>query len=542
MSNFIDEYLVKLGFAQDQVGYRRFEQALREASTMVDANALNMARSALRIETSLVGAFAAIGIAAVGMVDKVAMADQEYRLFALHMFMTKDAARSLKVAMDALGQPLENLTWDPELRERTRQLIEDQRELARGLGPDFDENMRKIRDVRFEFTRLEVEFKYLSFALVNDIFKAFGGADNVLDKLRKFNDWLIKNLPDIAQKISTYVVPILKDVWRIMTDVCEVAKDFATIFDDIIGLLSGDATLQGEVTFDKFARSVEKVVHWLALATDFLLKFIGLLTGAVAGGTVGGVLGSIIGGIAGIEGGPVGIAAGIAGGGAIGTMIGGSAGAAGGGIFDLYRAYLHSQGSTTSLLQGLGGSGSENVRSLIDQAAANYGIDPGLLHALAQQESGQKQFDNLGQIIRSNKGALGVMQLMPGTAKLLGVDPSDTGQNVAGGAALLKQLLTTYHGNVAEALAAYNWNPEGVNRVLAGKATLPAETQAYVASIMGATGRTGSVQVGSVVINIKHDNPHPEEIKRAVSDGILEAQNKQTQRNLQEFQSLSWSY
>ena len=117
MPNVLDEYMIKLGAVVDASGIARFQQALRETSSMVDANAVNMAKSALRIEGALVGAFASVGLAAVGLVDKVAMADQNFRLFALHMYMGKEQARALKVAMDALGEPLDHLEGREGKRE-----------------------------------------------------------------------------------------------------------------------------------------------------------------------------------------------------------------------------------------------------------------------------------------------------------------------------------------------------------------------------------------------------------------------------------------
>lgn len=543
----LDSYLVRLGWVNDVPGYNRFQVALREAATMVHGNAQGMARSALTIQAALVGAFAAIGVAAVGMVDKVAMADQNYRLLGLHMFMSTTAARSLKIAMDALGQPLENLTWDRELRERTRQLLEDQRELGNGLGPDFEENMFKAREILFQFTRLKVEFQYLGFAVVNDIMRALGpSADRILAWLRQLNDWLIKNLPMIAQKLTTYLVPILKDVWNVMKDVWQVTKDFAQLFSNLVGMLSGDATLEGTVSFDKFARSVEKVVHWLALATEFLMQFAGLLTGAVGGGMVGTALGAVIGGIAGIPGGPLGIAGGMMGGGALGGLVGAGAGAVGGGAFDLYRHFrYHGEPGTDlgSMLASLTGRGGNSaVKPLIDQAAAATGVDPNILHAMAAQESGQRQFDAAGNLMRSVKGALGVMQLMPSTAKGLGVNRADMAQNILGGAVYFKQLLQMYGGNVADALAAYNAGPTRVNQVLAGKATLPEETKNYVASILARSGQSGAVQIGSVTITIANPNITPQEAQSIVSRGMSDAMNSRIQRNLAEFQALGYSY
>ena len=102
MSGVIDEYMVRLGASVDASGMQRFYQALREASNVSDASAKSIAGAFFKAQTEIVSGFLAIGTAALTMVDKVAMADQQYRMFAMHMFIAKDAARSLKIGMDAL--------------------------------------------------------------------------------------------------------------------------------------------------------------------------------------------------------------------------------------------------------------------------------------------------------------------------------------------------------------------------------------------------------------------------------------------------------
>jgi soluble lytic murein transglycosylase-like protein len=95
---------------------------------------------------------------------------------------------------------------------------------------------------------------------------------------------------------------------------------------------------------------------------------------------------------------------------------------------------------------------------LADAAAIKYGLPRSLLRSVMSAESAGKS-DAL-----SPKGAIGLMQLMPGTAKDLGVDPNDPAQNVDGGARYLRDLLLRYDGRLRQALAAYNAGPGAVQK------------------------------------------------------------------------------
>lgn len=114
--------------------------------------------------------------------------------------------------------------------------------------------------------------------------------------------------------------------------------------------------------------------------------------------------------------------------------------------------------------------------ALLKQAAAGANISPALLSALVWQESRWNP-----QAV-SPKGAMGLAQLMPATARDLGVNPADPAANLIGGARYLRMLLDQFDGNVEKALAAYNAGPARVTR--AGGVPAIAETQAYVASIV----------------------------------------------------------
>jgi hypothetical protein len=117
-----------------------------------------------------------------------------------------------------------------------------------------------------------------------------------------------------------------------------------------------------------------------------------------------------------------------------------------------------------------------DLRAAARQIATEEGVDPDLFLKLVNQES-RFRADAV-----SPKGALGPAQLMPGTARDLGVDPSDPLQNLRGGARYLKQQLDTF-GEPALALAAYNAGPGAVQKY--GGIPPFRETQNYVATILG---------------------------------------------------------
>lgn len=123
-------------------------------------------------------------------------------------------------------------------------------------------------------------------------------------------------------------------------------------------------------------------------------------------------------------------------------------------------------------------SGNADVDSAINEMAEKYNLDPALVAAIAEQESG------FNQSAQSEAGAMGIMQLMPGTAEGLGVDPSDLRGNLEGGAKYLRQMLDKYDGDVEKALAAYNAGPGNLDSVNGDISQLSGETQKYVPSVM----------------------------------------------------------
>ena len=144
-------------------------------------------------------------------------------------------------------------------------------------------------------------------------------------------------------------------------------------------------------------------------------------------------------------------------------------------------AAVSSPSPQTGAKAGCDALGESAVAPLIDGAARAQSVNPKILRAVIEQESGYKP------CALSPKGAKGLMQLMPDTAADLGVaDPYDPRENIEAGAKYLRQMLDKYKGDLSQALGAYNAGPGAVDQ--AGGIPNIKETRDYVQSIMQKVG------------------------------------------------------
>jgi soluble lytic murein transglycosylase-like protein len=134
-----------------------------------------------------------------------------------------------------------------------------------------------------------------------------------------------------------------------------------------------------------------------------------------------------------------------------------------------------------------GAANRDQFEPIVQEHAARHALRPALVRAVIQVESGYNPR------ARSPRGAMGLMQLMPATARELGVrDPYDPAENIGGGCAYLRRLIDRYHGSEELALAAYNAGADAVDRH--GKSIPPyQETRDYVRKVGAADVRQASL-------------------------------------------------
>lgn len=522
-ASFVDEYMLKLGATVDASGMARFQQALREASNAAHANATSIAGAFFKAQTEIVGGFLAIGTAAVGLADKVAKADLSYSLFALHMYTTKQVARDLTVTMDALGMSLSDLTFGPkELQDRAHDLMERQRRMApEGHGGDFEEQMRKIREITYEFTSMEVELQYLSMYVVEDFMKALGMApDTLLKKLRVFNNWVIDDMPQIAQKLVTLFMPVWKDVEGVIISTKDALVNTGTAFTNIVGLLTGDSSIEGETfNLEKFAKALEYVAkgfYYFAVGVNGVIEEVTKLTAALASLASNPLARAALSAI---------------------SPLAGVAFSTG----DLLKA---GNDSSTGAPAGMSGSAGSSITMMVAKQAFLSGIDPAVALALATQESGLNPNAVGHKADGTASGALGVMQLIQGTASRYGVtDRLNPEENIRGGLTYLAHLMKQY-GNMPTAIMAYHEGEGKMSRVFApgSKESFSSEGIGEVIRVMRASGARGDVHIGSIVVHLDQPGLTNEHVGNVIAAKVSESQGKTTQRTLAQFGDRAWGY
>lgn len=164
-------------------------------------------------------------------------------------------------------------------------------------------------------------------------------------------------------------------------------------------------------------------------------------------------------------------------------------------------------------------SNTVNLDDIFQKASDTYGVPVNLLKAVAKAES------NFNPNSESSCGAQGIMQLMPGTARSLGVtDSFDPEQNIMGGAKYLSQQLDRYDGNTVLALAAYNAGPGNVAKY---NGVPPfEETQKYITKVLGYAGET--MTAGEATLSAQTSALSSGNVFQDLSTGILNGSSDMT--------------
>lgn len=227
MINVIREYLVALGFKVDSAAYNKMQSTLNNLDSGVEKHTRAMATNYVKASATIVSSLVAVGAATVDLLNKVAQADLGYEKFAMRMYMTRDAAKQMKIVTDAMGESLDDIAWIPELNQRYRQLMGEAAGMEQGV--DARDQLQYMRDIRFEFTRLKMEATYGLQWIAYYFIKSFiNPVDGAKMSFKGLNDYIQKNIQPLAKRVALFlrevydrgvaIVRFIKDVVIALTE------------------------------------------------------------------------------------------------------------------------------------------------------------------------------------------------------------------------------------------------------------------------------------------------------------------------------------
>lgn len=204
MAEVLQEYLVSLGMNVDKNALTKFNDTLKDLSRVIESATKGWTKAFVQASTAIAGALATVNAATAGLMERMAKLDMEQKKFALHMYMNVDAAKKMKIATDALGESLEDIAWIPELRGRYKNLIGLQNQLA--PPSSYGAEMRHIRDIVFEFTKLKVSLQYGAQWVAHYLFKYLSGPmERFYQWVQKVNHEINFNMPNWTEKVARWL-------------------------------------------------------------------------------------------------------------------------------------------------------------------------------------------------------------------------------------------------------------------------------------------------------------------------------------------------
>lgn len=220
------EYLVRLSADVDTNSFNSAMTAINQLSAKLKQVKGIAAAAALSIGLGKIGA------AAVDAVKDVARADLEFAKLGQRMWITKDSAKALSVAMKTMGCTEEDIAWVPELREQFFRLKNEMDELS--TPADAEDGLKYVRSISYEIESLQVKFKMLKEWIVYYLIKIIRP---FMDEFKEWVQWLNGKLkgrmPDIAKNIAKWLGFIVSLASTAMKAIRKIGESIYNFFEEM---------------------------------------------------------------------------------------------------------------------------------------------------------------------------------------------------------------------------------------------------------------------------------------------------------------------
>lgn len=270
--NTLEKYLVQIGADIDQNSFNSARSALNELKRHISG--LKHAAAPL----ALAAAIGAIGKAAYDTIKSVAQADMEYKKLAASMWVTKETAKALSVAMKTMGVTQEDLAWVPELREQFFRLRAEMQKFA--TPADADAQLRYIRDIGYDvqvlFVRLKMLKEWIAYYLIQYL-------EPYIEDFRAFINWLLEkvgtDLPGLARKVAHAMAMVLRPALATLKVLGSLVSNIYDFIEKLPEEVKGWITVFAVVGAAIMAGPFGGILMALSAAMILLEDFLGYMNG-----------------------------------------------------------------------------------------------------------------------------------------------------------------------------------------------------------------------------------------------------------------------
>jgi len=279
MENVLEEYLVKLGIQFDTNALKEAKRSVddfkKKLEGMISKNVYATAT------TNFVGAIGAITIEITKMVNQVAKADMQYQLLAQRMFMSVQATKAFTLASETMGNSLQEIAWNVELRERYFDLVDMVNKLE--IPQESRDMLKQVRGIGHEFDRLKLAGKLsLEWLAVHILNLNKGGISELHSKLRSFTETIFEKIPiwtkqlaeflDVPIKLAKTVIRLIGDIWDVAAPVLSTIWNWLIKIWDMMGPLGKQLVILSGLLMAVFSPVLGPIAAvTVALTTFFLL-------------------------------------------------------------------------------------------------------------------------------------------------------------------------------------------------------------------------------------------------------------------------------
>ena len=279
MENVLEEYLVKLGIQFDTNALKEAKRSVddfkKKLEGMISKNVYATAT------TNFVSAIGAITIEITKMVNQVAKADMQYQLLAQRMFMSVQATKAFTLASETMGNSLQEIAWNVELRERYFDLVDMVNKLE--VPQESRDMLKQVRGIGHEFDRLKLAGKLsLEWLAVHILNLNKGGISELHSKLRSFTETIFEKIPiwtkqlaeflDVPIKLAKTVIRLIGDIWDVAAPVLSTIWNWLIKIWDMMAPWSKQLVILSGLLIAVFSPVLGPIAAaTVALTTFFLL-------------------------------------------------------------------------------------------------------------------------------------------------------------------------------------------------------------------------------------------------------------------------------